>query len=259
MNKCQIPKIIHYCWFGGSEKPESVKYCIDTWKRFLPDYQIMEWNEDSFAIEGASEYVQEAYHSKKWAFVADYVRLVALYEYGGIYFDTDVEVFQSFDDLLHHGAFFCFEVKDYVMTAVMGVKKHAPIIRDFMDEYRDRHFIAEDGSLNTDMTNVKILTKMLKRKGLRLNGKMQKIEDAVIFPQQYFSPNDFRNIFLKYKPENYSYHHCFASWYRAGGKHNFVERFRHYLLCKAQNAVGTTNLYRLRHPGYADPMEDGEK
>lgn len=254
-----IPKIIHYCWFGRGKKPDSVEYCVSTWKRFLPDYRIVEWNEDNFPIADACDYVKEAYQSKKWAFVADYVRLVALYEYGGFYFDTDVEVFKSFDDLLHHPAIFGFEVKDYVMTAVMGVRKHSPIIKDFMAEYEGRHFILEDGTLNTDMTNVKILTKMLKKKGLQLNGKLQNIEEAVIFPQGYFSPNDFRNIFLKYKPENYAYHHCFASWYRADSKNGYPERLRHYLLCKAQNAIGTTNLYRLRHPGYADPMADGSE
>ena len=86
-----IPKIIHYCWFGRGKKPDSVEYCVSTWKRFLPDYRIVEWNEDNFPIADACDYVKEAYKSKKWAFVADYVRLVALYEYGGFYFDTDVE------------------------------------------------------------------------------------------------------------------------------------------------------------------------
>ena len=256
MKDTNIPKIIHYCWFGKNKKPEHVEYCIGTWKKYLPDYQIVEWNEENFSIESASDYVREAYQCQMWAFVSDYVRLEALYNYGGLYFDTDVEVFKSMDELLRYNAFFGFEVKDYVMTAVMGARKHSPIMREFLCEYEGRHFIEEDGKQNTDMTNVKILTKMLIKKGLRLNGKMQEIGEAVIFPQTYFSPNDFRNIFLKYKPENYAYHHCFASWYKVDGVNSYKARVRHYLLCKAQNAIGTTNLYRLRHPGYADPMED---
>ncbi len=256
MHEMKIPRIIHYCWFGRNEKPASVEYCINTWKQILPDYEIMEWNEDNFSIDQAPAYVQEAYCSKKWAFVSDYARLVALYNFGGFYFDTDVEVFRPFDELLHHHAVFGFEVKDYVMTAVMGAQKNASIIQDFLREYSNRRFILEDGNLNTDMTSVKILTKMLKKKGLRLNGKLQTVEDAVIVPQQYFSPNDFRNIFIKYKRENYCYHHCFASWYKADDTSGYLARLRHYLLCKAQNAIGTTNLYRLRHPGYADPMAD---
>ena len=109
-----IPKIIHYCWFGGNDKLESVMKCIESWKKYLPDYEIMEWNESNFNIKKANQYVREAYDNKKWAFVTDYVRLIALYENGGIYFDTDVEVFKSFDSLLSEKAFFGFESTIYV-------------------------------------------------------------------------------------------------------------------------------------------------
>ena len=104
----RIPKTIHYCWFGRGEKPEIVKKCIDTWKDKLSDYEIIEWNEDNFDIN-QNDYVKEAYKAKKFAFVSDYVRVYALYNYGGIYLDTDVEVFKSFDDVLDNESFWGFE------------------------------------------------------------------------------------------------------------------------------------------------------
>lgn len=256
MSEIRIPKIIHYCWFGGSRKSDDVEYCISTWKKILPDYQIMEWNEVNFPIENANVYVKEAYSEKKWAFVSDYARLYALSQYGGIYFDTDVEVFRSFDELLQNDAFFGFESNDYVTTAVMGFQKKSPLLREFLSEYDGRHFILEDGSLDTDTTNVVVLTRLLKRHGLQLNGKQQKLCGVVVFPQWYFSPNDFRNIFGKYKENNYSYHHCSASWYENGGKKGIPGKLRHYILGLARNAIGTANLYRMRHKGYQDPLAD---
>ena len=115
-----IPRIIHYCWFGRKEKPESVVKCILSWKQYLPDYQIVEWNENNFDIENSITYVKQAYDCKMWAFVSDFVRLHALYNYGGLYFDTDVEVFKPFDDLMINSGFCGFESKYYIGTSVFG-------------------------------------------------------------------------------------------------------------------------------------------
>lgn len=256
MQKTRIPKIIHYCWFGRNEKPEAVEYCIASWKKWLPDYRIMEWNEDNFPIEEANDYVREAYQNKKWAFVSDYVRLHALVQYGGIYFDTDVEVFRSFDELLENDTFFGFESKDYLTTAIMGCQKDSPVIEAFLKKYEGRHFVLPDGTLDTETTNVVVLTRMLKKQGLRLNGKQQVIDGTVIYPQCYFSPNDLRNIFGKYKKTNYSYHHCYASWYKDGAPKNLVGRVRHYLLGVAKNVIGTPTVYHLKHPEYKNPLTD---
>lgn len=103
-----IPKIIHYCWIGKSEKPESVEYCIESWKKYCPDYKIIEWNENNYDFI-KNEYMKEAYDSKKWGFVPDYARLDIIYNYGGIYLDTDVEIIKSFDALLNQEAFIGFE------------------------------------------------------------------------------------------------------------------------------------------------------
>lgn len=242
----QIPRIIHYCWFGKKEKPNDVRLCIESWRTKLPDYQIIEWNEENFLIVEAVQYVKEAYEKKKWAFVSDYVRLKVLYEYGGIYLDTDVEVFKRFDDLLDNNFFAGFESKDYVATAVLACKKNNDLIKLFLDSYADRKFIRQDGSLDIETTNVVELTLLLKKQGLLLNGKQQLIKGGTIYPQKYFASNDFLNIFGRYRKDIYSYHHCAASWYdikREKTKRNLI---KHYLVGIARNSIGTNTLIKIK-------------
>lgn len=161
-----IPKIIHYCWFGGNVKPRCVVKCIDTWKRLLPEYEIKEWNESNFDLKNANQYVHEAYENKMWAFVTDYARLKVLYEYGGVYFDTDVEVFKNFDELLSNKCFLGFESNDYICTATIGCEAHNAFIRRFMESYEMRKFINLDGTFDTETTNVVAITKLLIENGL---------------------------------------------------------------------------------------------
>ena len=120
--KNEIPKIIHYCWFGKNEKSDLAKKCIDSWKKKCPDYQIIEWNEENFDIT-TNEYVYEAYMNKKWAFVSDFVRIFALYNNGGIYLDTDVEILKNMDEFLCNTTFFGFETIDKVSTGIIGAQK----------------------------------------------------------------------------------------------------------------------------------------
>lgn len=241
-----IPKIIHYCWFGGNSKPASVRKCIGSWKKFLPDYEIKEWNEDNFNLQESIPYVQEAYASKKWAFVTDYVRLIALYEQGGIYFDTDVEVFKSFDDLLLDKCFLGFESNDYICTATIGCEPKNEFIKSFIDSYNSRHFINQDGSYDTVTTNVVAITKLLLARGLKPSGKFQQLNDVTVFPQHYFASNDLINIFHKYNTNCYSYHHCQASWYNSERDGSFKDLLRHYLIGKARNLIGTDRLLSLK-------------
>lgn len=242
-----IPKKIHYCWFGGKEKPNDVKVCINSWKKYLPDYEIIEWNEKNFDIENSNQYVREAYENKKWAFVSDYVRLMALYEYGGLYFDTDVEVFKSFNDLLNHKCFFGFESKDYVVSAVMGCEAGHVLMNRFLSSYEKRSFIQEKGTFDMT-TNVVILTSLLKNYGLKLNGKYQELQEGIsIFPQYYFASNDLVNIWGKYDKQIYSYHHCLASWYASSvNRHGKIEKIRHFIIGKLRNTIGTDVLNDIR-------------
>ena len=160
MTTNNIPKIIHYCWFGNSPKTKLVKKCIASWQKYLPEYEIREWN-NADILNCNNQYVQEAYKAKKWAFISDYFRLYALYNYGGIYFDTDNEVFKSFDEFLHLDFFSGYENFNGLIspfTAVVGAKKGNSIIKDLLDEYNDLHFIKPNGeydlcTITTRITN----------------------------------------------------------------------------------------------------------
>ena len=206
-----IPKIIHYCWFGKKEKPYIVKKCIKSWKDNLNDYEIIEWNEENFDIN-CNKFIKEAYEREMYAFVSDYVRVFALYHYGGIYLDTDVEIFKSFDDLLVNDSFWGFEEKNFIATSTIGAKKGNILIKEFLDSYTNRVFIKENGEIDT-LTNVAIISNILKDKGLKLNGEYQKIEYiGTFYPQEYFSPYDYINCYSKQNNKTYAIHYFYKSW-----------------------------------------------
>lgn len=129
-----IPKIIHYIWVGGKEKPADIKRCMDTWKKHLEGYKVIEWNESNFDIE-QHPFVKVAYEAKKWAYVSDYIRAYAIYNYGGIYLDTDILLLDNFDDFLNHRAFVGFENPNYPFTAAFGAEKGHPLVKDMLDYY----------------------------------------------------------------------------------------------------------------------------
>ena len=185
-----IPKIIHYCWFGRGEKPKLAEKCIESWKKYCPEYTFVEWNEDSFDINCCA-YVKEAYENKKFAFVTDYVRLYAMYTQGGIYMDTDVEVTKNLDSFLTHKAFSGFERQEYVPTGIMAAEKGLPIIKELLDYYIDRHFLKEDGTFDMT-TNCKSITDIMLKHGLILNGQLQTVADFTFYPSEYFCPFDYR-------------------------------------------------------------------
>lgn len=206
-----IPKVIHYCWFGRGQKPESALKCIDSWKRFLPDYTLKEWNEDNFDIS-SNNYVNQAYQNRKFAFVTDYVRLYALYTEGGIYMDTDVEVTGSFDSFLHHHAFSGFETDGNVPTGMMGAEKGSVWAKELMDGYKDRSFIREDGSLDTT-TNTFVITGYMVDKGLVLNNRYQDFPGlCTMYPSDFFCPKDHRTGKIKCTPNTVCIHHFAGSW-----------------------------------------------
>lgn len=184
-----IPKVIHYCWFGGKEKPELVNKCIKSWQRYCSDYEIKEWNEQSFDIYSAPIYVQEAYQEKKWAFITDYVRLWAMYEFGGVYMDTDVEVVKPLDEFLNNKGFTGFEADEYMVTGIMAAEKGLLLMKKLLSYYNGRKFILEDGTLDMT-TNTVTITRILIEAGFKPNGQMQEIGGFVIYPRDYFCPLD---------------------------------------------------------------------
>lgn len=208
-----IPKIIHYCWFGGKPKPEEFNKYLESWKRYCPDYEIKEWNESNFNIN-ANNYCREAYEAKKWAFVADYVRLKVLETYGGIYMDTDVELVKPLDKLLHYSAFMCFEEKSSISIGTLGSEKDSQIIKDFLREYTSRHFKKNDGTFDM-ITNLEIITPILVQKyGLTLNGKKQVLNPAIlVLPMESFIAKDFLTGWIMADESTYAIHHYAASWY----------------------------------------------
>ncbi len=132
-----IPKVIHYCWFGGGEKSRLMKKCIKSWKKYCPDYEIIEWNEDNFDVNGI-EFTKGAYNAKKWAFVTDYARLDIIYKHGGIYLDTDVELLKPLDELLKYKGFFGFEEMGMVNTGVgFGAEKGNLLVKQMRDDYNN--------------------------------------------------------------------------------------------------------------------------
>ena len=211
-SETKIPKTIHYCWFGRGEKPEIVKKCIDSWKQNLSDYEIVEWNEDNFDIN-KNDYVREAYKAKKFAFVSDYVRVYALYNYGGIYIDTDVEVLKEFsEEILRNDSFWGFEEKNFIATSTIGACKGNKLIKQFLDSYDGKRFVKEDGTIDT-LTNVAVVSNLVKLLGVKLDGSYQKIDGvATFYPQEYFSPYDYINCYMKDGKNTYAVHHYYKSW-----------------------------------------------
>ena len=206
-----IPKIVHYCWFGGNEKPDKIKKCIETWHTYLPDYTFMEWNESNFDIH-MSDYVEQAYENRKYAFVSDIARIQALKQYGGIYFDTDVEVYKSFNDLLDAHCIFGLEYDNWVATSFMACEPDHVALKLFESAYEGVHFINLDGSMNTT-TNVQRLTALLKDKGFVRENRYQELEDGIcIYPIEYFSPYDYANCIMERTENSYCAHLFFVTW-----------------------------------------------
>ena len=242
-----IPKIIHYCWFGGNPKSELILRCIDSWKEFLPDYEIREWNEENFDIS-CNTYVKQAYEAKKWAFVSDYARLYALYNYGGIYLDTDILLLKSLDNFLYDEAFTGLEARDSTATGVMGCESKNLFIKEFLDMYSQLQFIREDGSYDMT-TNTARISKYLHEKGLVLNGKKQIVGGLKIYNQIIFYPNTIGTIFKRYPKRSYTVHLDDQSWKNQEDKRDMSSikgRTRKFLVGILRNLIGTQGVTKLK-------------
>ena len=214
-----IPKVIHYCWFGGNPLPALAIKCIESWKKYFPDYEIKEWNEDNFDVN-IIPYVQEAYVAKKYAFVSDYARFWILYKYGGLYFDTDVEVIKSMDDIIAKGAFMGCEndVKDNGATALavapglgLGVNPGLGLYQEILELYSTLHFLNTDGSFNLK-TVVQYTTEILAGHGLQHVNEIQYVAGVWIYPQEYFCPISPITLQCHKTKNTYCIHHFAGSW-----------------------------------------------
>lgn len=205
--KNMIPKKIHYCWFGRGEKPKLAKKCIASWKKYCPDYEIIEWNEDNFDIN-MNGYTKMCYEQKKYAFLTDYARLLIIKENGGIYFDTDVEIVRNFDDLLNYEGFFGFETIEYINTGEgFGAEAGNNVVRQMLEEYSTL-LNGDCGFIGCPHLN----TEALKKLGLKQNGKKQVIYNTIIYPIEYFNPYDNNTGVLQKTENTYSIHWYGKSW-----------------------------------------------
>lgn len=225
-----IPKIIHYIWVGNNQKPQFVLDCIETWKKHLPDYEIMEWGNDCLKnIDNA--YVHEAYENKKWAFVSDYIRLYALYKHGGIYLDTDVEVTQNFDEFLTLDFFSGYELYDgkyFPITATMASSKESTIIKGLLSDY-DKINFEVNGQLNLEPNTFKISRFFSSEFNLNppYNGSLQSnlTDNAIIYPSYYFCSPEYEKI-------NYSIHHFSGSWLPSHRRKNKLNLFNKFIIAR---------------------------
>lgn len=218
-----IPKVIHFCWLSGDPYPDLVQHCIQSWKDKLPDYEIRLWDRNSFDIHSVP-WVEQACEAKKWAFAADYIRLYALYNYGGIYLDSDVEVLKSFNDLLDRPYFFGkehtpdrIENANSIEAATMGCEPGNEFIGKCLDFYKNKEFINRDGTLNTT-TLPTILARV-----------MANFKTLEILPMDYFSPKNTRTLAIEKTENTYSIHHFNGSWHSLAQQKHVALRMK---LCK---------------------------
>ena len=225
-----IPKVIHYCWFGGNPLPKSAQKCIASWRKYLPDYEIKEWNESNFDVN-VIPYTAEAYKAKKYAFVSDYARFWILYKYGGLYFDTDVEVIKNMDDIIAKGPFMgCENEAKAGATPTqlgvapglgLGVNPGLGLYGEILNWYNTHHFITWTGVIEKNV--VDITTEILNKNGIEiLDAGVLKSSGILIYPREYFCPKDYITGEMNITDKTKSIHHYSATW--VGNKRTFVDK-----------------------------------
>lgn len=207
-----IPKVIHYVWVGGKPLTPLAEKCIASWKKYCPDYEIKRWDESNFDVN-QNQYCKEAYENKKWAFVSDYIRLKVLYDEGGIYMDTDVEVIKPLDLFLDHDAFSGYEDYDSIPTGIMASQKHGKWIEELLKDYDKKTFVNKDGSFNME-TNVVQITNTTRKMfpQIVLNNEFVDVHDVVFYPKDYFCPIDAMTLKKKVTSNTHTIHWFAGSW-----------------------------------------------
>lgn len=235
--KNDIPKIIHYFWFGNKPKPQLILDCIESWRRFFPDWEIKEWNEHNYDINKC-DYIREAYNLKKWAFVSDYARCDILYQYGGVYFDTDVEVLKEFPDYLWKTIAFCGV--ESTGTVNPGLVFCCPpkfwLMGDMLDSYNKSHFTF-DRDINKVITINKRVTEILIEKGYKIKDSYQCIEGLAIYPCEYFCAFDQMIREPNITNNTITYHHYASSWSN--------HKFKNYVINISKKYLGIEKYRRI--------------
>ena len=228
-----IPRVIHYCWFGKNPMPRLSRRCIDSWRRFMPDWEIREWNDRNFNLN-LNAYIKHAYSAGKYAFVSDYARFWVLYHHGGVYFDTDVMLVKSFDELVAHGSFMGFEKNNDVLAVNPGLGMGAPCGVEFYGEMinlYDNHEVNPNDISPIEPIMIKYTTAKLLERGLILEDKQQCVAGINIYPNNYFNPlNDYDGR-LNITPDTYSIHYYAKSWISGyGSLRSWLTRRYHRVL-----------------------------
>lgn len=207
-----IPKIIHYCWFGKGELPKRDQECIDSWKKYMPDYEIKRWDESNFDI-GCCQYANAAYAAGKWAYVSDYARFDILYQEGGLFFDTDVKVIRAFDDLLGEKCFFGVERPNYSVAPglAIGAEKQNECIKKIRDFYQTSEFL-DPRYVKDAPTSPVYVTKVLKEMGFIEENRKQSVSGVTVYPYDYFAPMDMVTGLTEITENTYSIHLYNTSW-----------------------------------------------
>ena len=205
-----IPKTIHYCWYGGKPLPELAIKCMKSWEKYCPDYEIVRWDESNTDLN-ENDYIREAFEAKKWAFITHYIRLKVLYEHGGIYMDTDVEVCGSLDGFLNDRAFSGFEDGIHISTGIMASEKKHEFFEKLLTYYKGKHFLLDDGTYDMT-TNVNTITRIANENGFRPNDTKQVVCNMTIYPHDYFSPKDYETEKVNQTKNTVCIHHFNGSW-----------------------------------------------
>lgn len=206
-----IPKVIHYCWFGPKPIPELELKCMESWKKFLPDYEFMFWNEKTFDLNTSNNYVKGAYQEKMYPFVADYVRVQALVQYGGVYLDTDIELLSSIDSFLNNQAFTGFENKTTIAAGIMGCQKGNLVFQRMLDYYNSVDFIDFNNVVNIS-TICSIMMNVVDDLGFKHKNGEQSLNDIHIYERSIFYPKKLKNGDFQVTNKSVSIHHYSGSW-----------------------------------------------
>lgn len=222
-----IPKIIHYCWFGGNELPDTVKECIASWEKYCPNYEIKRWDESNYDVN-KNQYTREAYLNKQWAFLTDYARLDILYNEGGVYMDTDVEMIKSIAPLVEDGPYMAFEQRGRVNTGVgFACEPGNIIVGENKKYYEEKNFQDKNGQFKPEIC-VKITTKLLIEHGLKYTEDRQQLLDGLtVYPTSFFSPKKMGTERINITNNTYAIHLYESSWYKGP---SFVKKFQYRLI-----------------------------